>query len=88
MDVMLVRYSKNEVENRQDEGDIEVDLESIGLHQKTNLTTKDFRSPFYTNCRENSEIAVETARMINDEITSQVTRKLNETKTEFKLSDT
>ena len=43
-------------------------------------TTSDFRSLMITNSRETSEISGETARMINSEITNQVTRKLDEIK--------
>ena len=41
-------------------------------------TSKDFRSLINPNSRANSEITIETVRMINNEITAQATRKLAE----------
>ena len=40
--------------------------------------------PVKTKSRENSEITIETARLINIEITSQVTRKLCEIRSDLK----
>ena len=47
------------------------------------MTGEDFRSLF-TNSRENSEITIETTRLINEDISNQMARKLNETKTSLK----
>ena len=41
---------------------------------------EDFRSLLNTNSRENSEMTIETTRMIIEEITNQVSRRLNEIK--------
>ena len=57
-----------------------LDLESGRLQRNSNVTGEDFRS-LLTNSRENSEITIETTRLINDEISSQLSRKLNEIKT-------
>ena len=54
------------------------DLESDQLPRNNVPKTKDFRSFIDTNSRENSEISIETARMIKNEITTQITRKLDE----------
>ena len=48
------------------------------LKQAANPTSEDFKSLIITSIRENSEVTIETARMINIEITSQDTRKLEE----------
>ena len=41
---------------------------------------EDFRSLLNTNSRENSEITIETTRMIDEEISNQMSRKLKEIK--------
>ena len=41
---------------------------------------KDFRSLLNTNSRENSEITIETTRIISEEVSNQMSRKLNEIK--------
>ena len=55
-------------------------LESGRLQRKSNVTGEDFRS-LLTNSRENSEITIKTTGLINDEISSQLSRKLKEIKT-------
>ena len=78
LDIMLGNYSRNELDSQLGEIEIELDLESNDL-QAANPISEDFRSLLNTNGRENSEITIETARLINNEITCQVTRKLDET---------
>ena len=39
----------------------------------SNLVCEDFRSLFNTSSRENSELIMETTRIVTDEITIQVT---------------
>ena len=77
VDIMLGNYSRNELDSQLGERETELNLESNGL-QTANPISEDFRSLINTNSRENSEITIETARLINNEITSQVTRKLDE----------
>ena len=55
----------------------EGDIESNDL-QADNPTKDDFIYLIKTKRQENSEITIETERMINYEITSRVTRKLDE----------
>ena len=50
------------------------------LHQNPNLVGEDFRSLLNTNSRENSEVTVETTRLINEENSNQMSRRLNEIK--------
>ena len=52
---------------------------SIRPQQNSNVVGEDFRS-LIPNSHENSEITIETTRMISDEVSSQVTRRLNEIK--------
>ena len=77
VDIMLGNYPRNHLDSQLGEREFEGDLESNGL-QTTNPTSEDFRSLINTNSRENSEITIETARLTNNEITTQVTRKLDE----------
>ena len=74
MDIMLGNHSRNDLDSQKE---TDGDLESNGL-QTVNPTSEDFRSLINTNSRKNSEITMETARMINNEITTEVTRKLDE----------
>ena len=55
-----------------------LDSGSSRPQQNSNVIGEDFRSLLNTNSRENSEITVETTRMISEEIFNQMSRKLNE----------
>ena len=79
VDIMLGNYSGNDLDSQLGERETGGDLESTGL-QTTNPICENFRSLININSRENSEITIETARLINNEITTQVTRKLDELK--------
>ena len=78
MEVMLGAYSKNELDSNQEDSHEEVDLESNGPQQAVNPNSKDFNSLLNTNSGENSKNTIETTRLINFEITIQVTTKLDE----------
>ena len=82
VDIMLGNYSRNELDSQLGERETELDLESNGL-QTANPISEDFRSLINTNSRENSEITIETARLINNENTSQMTRKLDEIRSDL-----
>ena len=75
--ILLGNYSRNDLECQLGERKTEGELDSNNL-QTSNPKRECFRSLNISNCRENSEITIETARMINNEITTQVTRKLDE----------
>ena len=76
---MLQNYSTIDLDSqRETEGDLE-----SNEFQTVYPTSEDFRSLINTNSRENSEITIETARMINNENTTQVTRKLDEIREEL-----
>ena len=80
VDVMLGSYTRNEDRDDQSENELNLDSESGGPQRNSNLTGEDFRS-LHTNSRENSEITVETTRLINEEIFNQISRRPNGTKT-------
>ena len=56
MDIISGRYSRGESKNRQNEDDIEINLESNSLQQITILVVEHSRSLLNTNSREKSEI--------------------------------
>ena len=75
---MLGNYSRNDLDCQPGERETEGDLESNRL-QAANPAKENFRSLINTNSREYSEIlAKKIARMINKEIKTQVTIKLDE----------
>ena len=80
VDVMLGSYSRNEEGDVQSENELNLDSESNRPQRNSNITGENFRS-LLTNSRENSEITIETTRLINEEISNQMARKLNEMKT-------
>ena len=71
VDVMLGSYSGKIEGNDHSENELNLHLESGRLQRNSNVTGEDFRS-LLTNSRENSEITIETTRLINDEISSQL----------------
>ena len=79
VDVMVGSYSRNDEGNDQSENELKLDSESSSLQRNSNITGEDFRS-LLTNSRENSEITIETTRLINEEISNQMSRRLNEIK--------
>ena len=81
VDIMLGSYSRDVDGNNESENEVNLDSGSSRPQQNSNLVGEDFRSLLNTNSRENSEITIETTRLINDEISSQLSRKLNEIKT-------
>ena len=81
IDIMLGSYSRDDERNEQSENELNLDSGSNRPHQNPNLVGEDFRSLLKTNSRENSEITIETTRMINEEISNQMSGKLNEIKT-------
>ena len=72
VDIMLGSYSRDDEEN-----DISENSGSNRPQQSSNGIGEVFRSLLNTNSRENSEITIETTRMINEDISNQMSRKLN-----------
>ena len=81
VDIMLGSYSRDDEENNISENEVNLDSGSSRPQQSSNVIGEDFRSLLNTNSRENSEIAIETTRLINEKIFNQISRKLDEVKT-------
>ena len=76
VDIMLGSYSRCDEENNISENEGNLDSGFSRPQQSSNVIGEDFRSLLNTNSRENSEITIETTRLINEEISNQ-----NEVKT-------
>ena len=80
VDIMLASYSKYEDRNNQSEDELNFDSGSSRPQQSSNIVGEDIGFLLNTNSREKSEMTIETTRMINEEISNQMSRKLNEIK--------
>ena len=80
VDIKLGRFSRNNEGNDQSENELNLDSESSRPQRNSSLTGEDFRS-LLTNSREDSEITIETTRLINEEISNQMSKRLIEIKT-------
>ena len=78
VDIMLGSYSRSGLDSQLD-----LDHEAEGPQQNFNGNSEDFRSFLITNSRERSEMTIETARMVKNEITNQVSKKLDKMKAEL-----
>ena len=81
VDIMIGSYSREDEENNVSENEVNLDSGSSRPQQSSNVIGEDFRSLLNTNSRENSEMTIETSRLISEEISNQMSRKLNEIKT-------
>ena len=88
VDVMLGSYSRDDENNASEDG-MNLDLESNRLQQSSNVIGEDFRSLLNTNSRENSQVTIETTRIISDEVSNQISRRLDEINTSlnFQIQD-
>ena len=75
---MLESYLRDDDRTDQSEDDLNLDSGSNRPQQSSNLVGEEFRSLLNTNSRENSEMKIETTRMINEEISDQMSREINE----------
>ena len=83
LDVMLGNYTNSEIREQEAVDQIEIDPESRRLQQDLDGNEGNYRSLLNTNLSENSEITVETSRMINSEFSSQMSRKIEEMKSDL-----
>ena len=83
LDVMLGKYSNSEIRDQDTVDHIEVDSESRAQQWGLGQTDGNYRLLLNTNPSENSEITVETSRLINFEISAQMSRKLEEMKSDL-----
>ena len=81
---MLWRYSRVDEKNDHSENELNPDSESSRPQQSSSLVGEDFRSLLKTISTENSDVTIETTRMISEKIFNQMSMKLNEIK--FSLS--
>ena len=61
------------------------DLESKRQQREANMVERNFRTLLNTNESENSEITAETSRTIYSEVSSQMSRKFEEMKSDLNL---
>ena len=83
-DVMLGNCSGNIDQNNISDDEMNLVSGSSRPERNSHALGEDFRS-LLTNSRENSEITIETTRLINDEISAQMSRKFNEIKDSMNL---
>ena len=83
LDVMLGNYTNSENRDQEAIDQIGIDPESERRQQALDQNEPNYRSLLNTNLSENSEITVETDRMINSEISSQMSRKIEEMKSDL-----
>ena len=81
VDIMLENYSRNEEGNHQSENEQTLNSEYSRPQRNSNVTD-DFWSQL-TNSKENSEITIETTRLIIEEFSNQMSRRPNEIETSF-----
>ena len=65
LDVMLGNYPNSEIRGQDAIDQIEIDPESRRRQQDLDQNEPNYKSLLNTNLSENSEITVETSRMIN-----------------------
>ena len=83
LDVMLGNYTNSENRDQEAIDQIGIDPESERRQQALDQNEPNYRSLLNTNLSENSEITVETSRMINSEISLQMSRKIEEMKSDL-----
>ena len=86
---MLGSYSREDEDNNASENEANLDSGSSRPQRSSNVIGEDFRSLLNTNSRENSEITIEINRIISEENSNQMSRKLNdiENNLNFQIQD-
>ena len=80
---MLGNYTNSAIRDQEALDQIDIDPESRRRQQDLDQNEANYWSLLNTNLSENSEITVETSRMINSEISSQMSRKIEEMKSDL-----
>ena len=83
LDVMLRNYTNSVIRDQEAVDQIEIDPESGRRQRDLEQNEGTYRSLLNTNLSENSEITAKTSRMINSEISSQMSRKKKEMKSDL-----
>ena len=78
LDVMLENYPDSEVRDQNIVEQMDIDSESGRRQQNIEPNGDNYRRLLNSNSSKNSEITVETRRLINSEISSQMPKKLVE----------
>ena len=85
LDVMLGAYSRIGVVSQLSEDEGNLYRSSNEQQTTTNPSDDDFRTLLNTNSVGNSDMTSETVRVINSEVTSQVSNKISGIKVDLKL---
>ena len=83
LDVVLSNYQASDQVRDGIVSDADFNLESRRPQEETNSINRNFRSLLNTNLSENCEIIAETSRAISSKISSQMSRKLEEMKSDL-----
>ena len=83
LDVRLGNYQGSDQIRDENVSDADFDLECRRLQKEANSFRGKFRSLLNTNLSENSEITAETCKAINSEISSQMSTRLEEMKSDL-----
>ena len=83
LDVMLGTYTRNELDEQENNSELELDLRSGGRQENTDLIGENIRSSLNADMSVNSEITAETSRAINSEISTQMSRRFEEIKSDL-----
>ena len=80
LEVTLGNYPDSEATDQDNVERIDIDTESDRRQQDIGQNGENYRTLLNTNLSENSEITLENSRMINSELSSQMSRKIVELK--------
>ena len=80
LDVMIGTYTRNELDERENNSGLEMDLGSGRRRENTDLVGENIRSSLNANMSVNSEITAESSRAINSEISPRMSRRFEEIK--------
>ena len=83
LDIMLGNYHESDQVRDENLSDTGLNLESRKSNKEVNSISGNFRTLLNTNVSENSEITVETSGAINSEISLQMSRKLEEMRSDL-----
>ena len=78
VDMLLGSSSIDDERNDQSEDEANLKSGSNRPKQTSKSVGEDFRSLLNTNSRENSDMTVETIKIVSDEVTNRVTRRLKD----------
>ena len=83
LDIMLGNYQESDQVRDEDLSDTGPNVDSRKPNKEINSISGNFRTLLNTNASESSEITIDTSRAINSEISSQMSRKLEEMRSDL-----